>query len=383
MIKNKYRNWSEYLLVFLLVCFSGNSLFIFSPYIREGMILFAFALLVLCVTKNKTSVLSGFLVYSIPIMLIMLYHMTFFINSQVSTNIFVLLKMFVGSVAIGLLGERFIPRYVDVMVALALISLVIYTYIVFFGLLPAIPVMASGDSFDFGTRSSLLVYTQFSSDIEAGRLRNTGMFWEAGAHQGFLNLALLLMARYPRTKENKIKMLILSLALLTTQSTTGYVVFMLVVCTHLSTDRSRSQAVRFTLMAFFLALSAYLYRTVAFLGAKIQDNLAEVGSSQGRVTDYINYSDQIFEHFLLGSSYNIQIPSGNGFFYQIICIGIVGVLFLMIPLYTHVKKNTTTTYALWFLFSIVIMYQGEGFLSQALFLGLPFLGFPKTGVIKN
>lgn len=60
--------------------------------------------------------------------------------------------------------------------------------------------------------------------------RNSGPFWEPGAFQGFINIAILLIIFYmDNIKKAKTKIIILIITLLTTQSTTGYIVFLMIL----------------------------------------------------------------------------------------------------------------------------------------------------------
>lgn len=64
--------------------------------------------------------------------------------------------------------------------------------------------------------------------------RNSGIFWEPGAFQGFIILALLMLL-YENdncvVKNRKLKLLIFSLTILTTQSSTGYILLVLIFVT--------------------------------------------------------------------------------------------------------------------------------------------------------
>ncbi|WP_205450076.1 O-antigen ligase family protein [Clostridium botulinum] len=60
--------------------------------------------------------------------------------------------------------------------------------------------------------------------------RNSGMFWEPGAYQIFLNLALIFMLDMGLYgKRDKIKIIILIITILTTKSTTGYIVLLIIL----------------------------------------------------------------------------------------------------------------------------------------------------------
>lgn len=60
------------------------------------------------------------------------------------------------------------------------------------------------------------------------------MFWEPGAFQGFIILAMLMLlyeADKTTVQNRKLKFLIFAVTLLTTQSTTGYILFVVILLT--------------------------------------------------------------------------------------------------------------------------------------------------------
>lgn len=377
--KSKY----DYIWVILLILFSGNPLVIFSAYVREFFVLlFLLLLFIVIFSKDNegSKALERFVNYVLPIVFIIIYHFLVIPETQLTTNLFVIIKIFVGVALISLVGRRFPDAYVSVMCVFSIISLFFFAYINVFGLLPGIPIYNEDETVEIGSRTSLFFYTQFVGESPYPIIRNTGMFWEAGAHQGFLNLALLLMARLERTKENRRKKLLLIVTILTTMSTTGYIVLMLVLAVHIICgDNGNKKLVSRLVMLFILfIIAAYAYVSIDFLGAKVTDNLSDTSSSQGRVTDYFMYSNYLIEHFFLGNSYNVDVASGNGFFYQLICIGFIGTSYLMYKLYRGVKLTTDIKYACMFVISLIVMYQGEGFLTHPLFLALPFIRFPSN-----
>ena len=64
--------------------------------------------------------------------------------------------------------------------------------------------------------------------------RNSGVFWEPGAFQGFIILAMLMLL-YESDKtivqNRKLKFLVFAVTLLTTQSSTGYILFVVILLT--------------------------------------------------------------------------------------------------------------------------------------------------------
>jgi len=103
-------------------------------------------------------------------------------------------------------------------------------------------------------------------------LRNSGMFWEPGAFQAFINLCLF-MNFYRMSfllKQKYISLLIIVLALITTQSTTGYLIFALTIGVYILFYSGINKMLVAVILAIFISVSAYLFFTLDFLGGKIE-----------------------------------------------------------------------------------------------------------------
>ena len=108
---------------------------------------------------------------------------------------------------------EFIESFCNVVCFLAIVSLVCY---VLYSLFPVLKTMfleygKSGKQF-----SVLYIYVN-----KAKSIRNMGMFWEPGAYQTYLNIALLLEVIKEKKKIQRI--VILALTIATTFSTTGFI----------------------------------------------------------------------------------------------------------------------------------------------------------------
>jgi hypothetical protein len=369
LLENKRHNWRDYILVFVLLCFSGNPFFLFSPVVREMYIALTILLCILVIFKKRDDVFIKYFTYTFPLALIMMYHLLAISGASASNNMFMLIKYFIGVSIICLLGKKFIYVYVEIMTVLSVISLFFWLYTVFFGLIPGAIAVSEG-------ASSIIVHTQDIYNVQAGTSRNSGMFWEPGAYQGFLNLALLFLLKMDNINRKKLRFLILILGVLSTQSTTGYIVMMLVLYVYVVDNKRIKGAAKVFLLLFLLAAAYYTYSELPFLSDKIEDNLSDTTSSQGRVTDFLIYKNLIEARPLLGNSYNSEVVSGNGFFYQIVSIGFIGTLYLFIILFAKVYKKTTLKFSLLFLLVIIVMFQGEVFVVMPLFMALPFVEFP-------
>ncbi|HEB87781.1 MAG TPA: hypothetical protein ENI68_12325 [Gammaproteobacteria bacterium] len=118
-------------------------------------------------------------------------------------------------------GTRFVETYINVVVFLAAVSLIGYIIDVmhlFDGLIAKLPTVG-----EMGYEGVLYTFRhKYHPD------RNNSIFFEPGAYQGFLNAALFLIV-FARTgfanKKKWIYLTILTTALITTTSTTGFVIF--------------------------------------------------------------------------------------------------------------------------------------------------------------
>jgi len=126
--------------------------------------------------------------------------------------------------------EKFFAIFSNIIVIIAAISVVLYWFnadIVASGVFPRVK------TDEQTTYINLLVYCINTSIVH----RNSGVFWEPGAFQIYLNLALLYVLHNTTLKRRGIKIAILIIALLTTISTMGYICAALILIAYfLRTD---------------------------------------------------------------------------------------------------------------------------------------------------
>ena len=129
-------------------------------------------------------------------------------------------KMVAAIFIAAMLRERLPEVYLKTMTFVCVISLVFYSLNLIGISFPAlVQISRQGDN--------IIVYNQqLKGDYVTGLLRNPGMFWEPGAFAGYIVAAFMLfIGRLDEMwKKHRSSVLILLVALLTTMSTTGYVV---------------------------------------------------------------------------------------------------------------------------------------------------------------
>ncbi len=353
----------DHLLVFLLLCCSGNPMWNFVNDVRTNYIICALFTIVLFFRHNKIKT-SGFVLYIISFTLISLVQISSVPNASISSGIFLLLKMFIGFVLISVVGYRFPKVYVETMTFIAVISLVGFLYNSFFGIIPGVR------HSDYGV--SIYIYNQLDSIHTGFVSRNCGMFWEPGAYQGYLNIAVMFALMFDTMKKIKYQILILIIAILTTKSTTGYAVLAFILAYYIMFNYNGKYRILFCV--FFALLFVYYYTSLDFLQDKIQTQDFN-NQSEGRLNDYARYMPLIKEHFLFGMSAEVanEAPTGNGFLSFLLYYGVFGIVTYFSTLWFHLKRQCNQRVALLMLGVVLLTLQGEGFIYYPCYLAWPFL----------
>ena len=254
---------TDYFMIFTIVwlILSSSSLFFCMLHMEMSMaILGMLALLWFNINRKITvynfrtlAVLFGILLFNMAVNFE-------FIN--VDKNMAIILIRFIALAVLmsNIDRNQFFLTYVRTLVVLAIISLVCYTFTM---LLP-------GTRLPFQTVSlyngKTYIYTFYHT---LGRRiiekRNCGVFWEPGAYQIFLNLALLILLTKPKLftesrhkKEHFISIIILSLTVFTTLSTTGYLCYIVVLGIGMLNTRKHTMHSSRTAVKLILALVAFL-----------------------------------------------------------------------------------------------------------------------------
>jgi hypothetical protein len=382
-----------YFLVFILLFFSGNPLafFLFGKYSTlVGLLLSILNIKPnFNIDKYFSNKLNSFL-FIILIIVLLQYLTLTSLSSLAFVNL--VLKILMGGLILNYLKESFAYIFFRVISTLSLFSLIGFIFINQFGFnLPFIIVSQSYKSY--------FLYGSLSGEAF---FRNCGMFWEPGAFSGILTLCLALNIKFLNYYwvNYKLQLISIFLALLTTQSTTGYIVGFFIFLFNLINHKNIFR----TLILFFtfLFISFYIYNKTNFLKTKL-DNQFFRASNQS-VGDFSNsrFGSIIFDwHYILkhpfsGNGFNFKtryadhqflfrgatdnldvIGSGNGFSNFLASMGI-----LFISLYFFLLWNTSkflgNKFAFFICLIVFLNLQGEQFFNYPLYLSLPFIIFEKT-----
>lgn len=305
---------------------------------------------------------------------------------------------FMIKMGIALLAVRLIPefprRYVAVMSVLSIISFVFFipTFIGvdMQGIMAPVrlPLPSILDNFHVGIHNLMDEYD--------GSIRNMGMFWEPGAFAGYLTLALFFQIRDDQPILSR-QGVVLALALLSTQSTTGYLTFFALALFYVYKsgwhNRSAMKLMAMPLLVAVLVLGAYgTFIGFSFLGEKLnaQFESAVIGddaSRLNRIGNLIYDLSWISNRPILGWSATpeTRFPidpdlaelitgQGNGLTGFVIRFGLVGLSVFLGSLAYNTKRISGSLSAS--LFSIIIvcmLLMGEQFMNYPLFLSLMFM----------
>ena len=306
---------------------------------------------------------------------------------------------FLIKIIIAMLAVRLIPgfsrRYVAVMYYFSLLSFVFWVPS-YFGvnmqsIFSSIRVpLPNDDYFSIGIYNFGLPYY--------GPVRNYGIFWEPGAFAGYLVLALFFLLRDCKNKHKLLKQgLVLIASLLSTQSTTGYIVFMVMILyftyVYVRTKRSVLRLILFPALVVAVVGGAYFAMTeFSFLGEKINIQLksASAGDDASRINRFGNFlydldsiaSRPIFGWSATPETRDLSEPGvadlialqGNGLTSFAVRFGLVG-LVIFFGFFAYNMRRETGSVSIVILGTVIVclVLNGEQFLNYPMFLTLMFM----------
>lgn len=291
----KYKIFSyEYILVFLVIIVSARAIPFFSKTLWGLFIVFIVSFFF---DKNRFK----FSKKSIKVFLVLtLFVITYLIKYRLEFDPIFTVKYFLlvatARSIINILGFRLLNIYQVIIIKLVKISLVFYLLqILFKGLVINTIVTISHILFNTknligGTKlyGSILIYT-VNTGYDTILPRNAGFAWEPGPFSMFIVLAILFTFSTNNFKINK-NIIILIIGLITTQSTTGFITFFIVLAIYAF---QKNKSLIFIYLPIFLSVSIFLYTSLPFL--------------QEKITNQIVYSQTDMEKTLL--NYRIGISS--------------------------------------------------------------------------
>lgn len=379
-------NTSDYIWMFIILCASGNPIFgyLFGEY---AYLLLLVALFVFFWDK--------LLIGSKPILLWTLVLTTIFVAHffTLSSITFLgsanyLTKVIIGIFAAFVFSYKFSIVYFRLISFLTTISLILWVGNVFG--------IKWHDIQLTDLLGSMIIYSQPTEEAYSSLLwgfhRNYGMFWEPGAFAGYILIAFFLFINrldYLWSEYRK-STIILIAGLASTFSTTGYIVFCVILFTffYIAIRKKKIYALAGLLTVFLLS---YLFNSLEFMGEKIYNEydyamqMEETDFVSSRIGAIVMDWQYIKLHPIIGNgllnetrfSRHMDIISGgsigvgNGFSGEIAYLGIP---FMLLYLYL-IYRNRTLKKKWVLIICLTLVLQGEYFMNYPFFFVFPYVCF--------
>jgi hypothetical protein len=389
----------KYLPVFFLVAFSGNPIFTGMGYSQN--LLIGYTLLILIFT----------------LFIIDLQTLKKILGIVIGLFTFIVLLTFLQKIILGFVSLPGVIKYA-ISIVLGLTTIIYYknkkidfvdTFIklIAFLALLSIPFWIVNQFTFLGiatesiSRKSLLFYTSFR--LIPGRLivRNSGMFWEPGAFAGYLILALVFIALKNRKFEigpYKKEVFSIFIVLLTTVSTTGFVILGIILVIH-SLQNYRWGKIVIVPVSFLIIYFAY-YK-LEFLQEKIEHQYANAVEMRENDVSNTRFGalkmdwQYIKAQPLIGNGLHVKtryrfhpqvkgdIGHGNGMSNFLASWGIPFFLFWIFCVFKFTIKTSRSIFtSLSAVFVIILLLQGEPFLNFPLFLAFFILPFVYNNILS-
>lgn len=260
--------------------------------------------------------------------------------------------------------------------------------------------------FEIGSIKSLVFYTFMGDSNDFSYIRNAGMFWEPGAFAGYLLLALLFIAikngKFSIGSYKK-EVLWIIIGLITSQSTTGFLVLLVILMIYAMQNFSWGKIIIFPL---FLMIAIWSYTKLPFLQEKIESQF--IGAEEMDDMDINNTrfgslnmdwqyikSQPIFGNGLdIKTRYRFHpdvtpdedIGNGNGMSNFLAFWGIPFFIFWLYGVYKFARDTSRSRItAIISMLILILLLQGEQYLNYPMFLmffSLP-VAYNHTNIANN
>ena len=383
--RKKKEKRKNFLWVLLLLFCSGNPI-VFEQSIELLRLALSIGLFIYSLVDKKTKYTThDTSLFFLIVFSIFLLQIASLSNFSYPAAINIVSKWFLGIFIVRKLGYEFRVTYLKVMYFLSLFSflgLIIYKI----GFYPGILV----------NENKYLSIILHNCHANMNSLRNSGMFWEPGAFQGYLTLTFMLFIDSidQLWKTYRKQTIVIIAALISTFSTTGYIAFALIIIYYI-VFKFRNKIAKILLVPIIVSGIFYLYNNLDFLGTKINKQIEQIETYEitvDRLGSAILDWHYIKKHPIIGNGlmndtryedhlmYRSLISGfSNGFTDIIAKFGIIYILFYFLTIYKNLPFDKKDR--LFFCFMIAILLQGEYFLDYPLFAALPFMLINKKDIL--
>lgn len=378
---------------FLVICsifLSGSLLpFVFSSGYSSFLLLFTGLLIFIVFILHKITYKVNFLIFLF--LIIAFLGILFFIREDfqsVSTYFGFYFRFFIAFLLVSLVSRDFFIRsYTNFFVYYGFFSLIMYIM----GFISPEFIYNLPTSYNDAGTGYRHLYIYFYQGIELWNFRNAGIFWEAGAFQVFLVLALIFESFI--IKGNTSRRIILILSIISTFSVIGIVIIGLFIGLFLSNKKSKMTFLIPLLLVSLVLTNGYIQEMIdsKFTGTHSSGNERLVGQiADIKVwTDYplfgagLEKYEQVFKAY--GYDLGAEIPTSTNSFSGMMALnGLWYSLFIFSSLFLFVfSLRISLKEKLLVSLIFILLLSSQGVLNQILFLCFLFYGIQNLTIKKS
>jgi hypothetical protein len=400
--------WLDYLIISILLFMSGNPAIMGETRMEVCTVIVSGLFLIMLAARRKIFPTGRFTVVLFVWSGILVIQCITFGFWPFHTMLGFLLRLFIGYAAVRLVKE-FSRKYVSVMFYTCLISLFFHSFAILHATtgIDLITYFAPLDKIANPYRGfhifihNFIYYARVPEQSESYRLaylnpfRNSSYFWEPGVLAAYILLAItflgLMKDKFDKRRYRNI-LAVLVFTLLTTMSTTGYILLPLCLLFHLrAVHLTARQVPKMLGIALLLALFCVAAYHLDFVGEKIKEHRDKVAYREPgwETTRFgsLAYDLEYIKHrpfFGWGPNHTTRYmlhggvkmkAMGNGLSDFTAKLGLVGLVTALTCIFAgayHLTKSNWRIAAL-FVFFVVMVLNGEHLLDYSLFLGLMFV----------
>lgn len=276
-------------------------------------------LLLFCHTRMSVNMnlLAIVLLFILNILITTIYH-----GDEFKQFLIYAIYVVIAFIVSQTLRTDFNVLYVKLFYFLSVFSLaMVGIYLIFPAIVRLLPTISN----EYGLTAYTALFSTITTFGNMAFPRNQGLFWEPGAYQTFVNIAVAIVL-FSKTFENKRTkyLLVFAVTIFSTFSTTGYIVFcglLLIYCLNeIFGAKSTNKALKYIvilmllMIVFFVAYSMLpddiRFQLFGKLGSYFE-NKNQYSSTSVRVDAFETAISNFFEHPLLGCGTGID-TTGSG-----------------------------------------------------------------------
>lgn len=378
---NSFNKKLGYILVFILIYSTGSTVYL----INYNKLLPIFTMIVLSVILFRIKNIKLDIKNTVIIMLIItciLLTMVINLDYDISHYIGIIMTIILSYLISNIIEYNDLTEYyINIIKFICITSLIFYIL----GLINP-TLVNSFQTISLEGRleyKNIYIYNYRYSPLaifQSGYLKNNSFFWEPGAYQAFLNLALILeLKKYKFTRIKNIVLIITTI--LTTLSTTGLISLGLILISYVDfrIDRKKNIFISIVLIVF---IGIVIHNKDIMFDKFDKNSSSYISFShryEGTKEDYKLWSEKIITgNGYKGYNYKQLIGSANSVTATLAKYGILFTGLILILNYVFIRNISLNMFqALVFVVVFIMIYCTENFLLTPLFLCLGFSSIRK------